>query len=174
MINKLPEHEPNENLWLGIQNKLNQKSTLGNLPTYEPEAAVWNNLNSKLNQNSNRPKLIWFGAASIFMFISFYFFFANNQNRYTQQKIEQEPLISIKTKNEKNIQNIQRICETDKLVCDKPIFKTLKSELENLNSASEELKNAIGNFNSEPELLEQLAVIENQKSDIIKKMEEQI
>ncbi len=173
---KLPEYEPSDSVWQKIEAQLNQDSFLQvvkNLPKYEPEEKVWANISSKLNK-SKSDSIQWAVAASIIIGFAIYFSLKNNEVTYTKQEIAPDLLLTENDKSQYGYEEIKKICNVDKIVCEKPEFKALESELEELNSASIELKTAIGAYNTEPELITQLAEIENQKSDIIRKMVAQI
>ncbi|MCP9770197.1 hypothetical protein EGI22_20015 [Lacihabitans sp. LS3-19] len=172
----LPEYEPSDKIWQNIEAKLNEdalRQALKSLPEYEPKDELWQKVSSKLNK-SNFGYVKWVAAASIIIFISVYFSQKNNEIKYTKQQIEPELLLSENDLSEYGYEEIMKICNEDKIVCEKPEFKALETELEELNTASTELKEAIGKYNTEPELITQLAQIENQKSDIIRKMAAQI
>lgn len=173
---KLPEYEPSDSIWQNIEAKLNQDSfqlALKSLPEYEPEQKVWANISSQLNK-SQFVSIKWAVAASIIIGFALYFSLKNNEVTYTKQEIAPDLLLTENDKNQYGYEEIKKICNEDKIVCEKPEFKALETELEELNTASVELKTAIGKYNTEPELITQLTEIENQKSDIIRKMIAQI
>lgn len=175
-IMNLPEYEPSDNVWLKIEAKLNQDSfqqVVKNLPEYEPEEEVWVNISSQLNNAKSSP-IKWAVAASIIVGFALYFSLKNNEVTYTKQEIVPDLLLTENDKSQYGYEEIKKICNEDRIVCEKPEFKELETELEELNTASIELKMAIGKYNTEPELITQLAEIENQKSDIIRKMVAQI
>lgn len=173
---KLPEYEPSDSIWQRIEAKLNQDSfqqVVKKLPEYEPEEKVWANISSKLNKSKSGP-IKWAVAAYIIVGFALYFSLKNNEVTYTKQEIAPDLLLTENDKSQYGYEEIKKICSEDRIVCEKPEFKELESELEELNSASIELKMAIGAYNTEPELITQLTEIENQKSDIIRKMVAQI
>lgn len=172
----LPEYEPSDNVWQNIEAKLNLDSfrqVVKNLPEYEPEEKVWANISSQLNNTKSSP-IKWVVAASILVGFALYFSLKNNEVIYSKQEIAPDLLLTEKDQNQYGYEEIKKICSEDKIICEKPEFKALETELEELNTASIELKMAIGKYNTEPELITQLAEIENQKSDIIRKMVAQI
>jgi hypothetical protein len=61
-------------------------------------------------------------------------------------------------------------CKTENIVCELPEFVTLKSELEELNNAREELKQALDHYGADAELVAQLTRIEHDRSDVLKKL----
>jgi hypothetical protein len=172
----LPEYEPTDNIWQNIEAKLNQnalREALKSLPEYEPKNELWKNISSELNK-TNFEYVKWVAAASFLLLIGVYFSQKNKEIKYTKQQMEPELLLSENDLSVYGYEEIKKICKEDDIVCKKPEFKALETELEELNTASTELKVAIGKYNTEPELIMQLAQIENQKSDIIRKMAAQI
>ena len=69
---------------------------------------------------------------------------------------------------------LKTYCETETLVCKSTEYKSLQQEYERLSSASEQLVQAIGDYNTEPALLRQYNEIERQKTDILNAMAKMI
>jgi hypothetical protein len=173
---KLPEYEPSESVWQKIEAKLNHDSfreAINTLPEYEPGEKVWTNISSQLNK-TKYSKLKWAAAACVIMAFGIYFSIQNREVTFTKQEIVTNISPTNIRTNQFGYEEIKKLCTEDKEICEKPEFKALKSELDELHTASLELKTAIGKYNTEPELVIQLAEIENQKSDIISKMTAQI
>jgi hypothetical protein len=172
----LPEYEPSDSVWQNIESKLKQdlfQVALKSLPEYEPEEKVWANISTQLNKTYwNIGK--WAAAASILIAVGLYFNSQKYEVTYTKQEIAPDLLLTENDKSQFGYEQIKKICSEDRIVCEKPEFKELEIELEELNTASIELKTAIGKYNTEPELIAQLTEIENQKANIISKMVAQI
>jgi hypothetical protein len=172
----LPEYEPSDKIWQNIEAKLNKetfKKALKELPEYEPKDELWTGISGKLNKPKIR-YIKWAAAASIVLAFGLYFSLKNNGVTYTKQALNPDLVLTEKDNSQYGYEEIKKICKEDKIVCEKPEFKALETELEDLNTASNDLKDAIGKYNTEPELIAQLAEIENQKSEIISKMAAQI
>ncbi|MDZ7879488.1 MAG: hypothetical protein U5L45_17560 [Saprospiraceae bacterium] len=65
---------------------------------------------------------------------------------------------------------VETLCQQHIAACETPSFKTLKHELDELNQARESVKNAIGAFNSDTDLMMQLKNIEQERAVILKQI----
>lgn len=174
---QLPEYEPSEEVWNKIVSKLSEgalQNALEKLPNYEPNEAVWSKIDDKLS-----PKTIKFSAwkwvsaaasAVIIMSISYWLKTDKQQIRYSEERIDKDLLLNPVDDSQQQYEMIVAYCKQQTYVCQNPEFVSLKTELEELNSASKQLKEAVGQYNTEPELIAQLTNIEQQKSEIIRKM----
>lgn len=172
----LPEYEPSDKNWQSIENKLDEenfRSILQDLPQYEPQEKVWKNITSDIT-NTKFIWMKWMAAASIILIAGIFFIQKNAGVSFTKQSLDPELVLNENDNSEYGYEQIKKICIEDKIVCEKPEFKALEAELDDLNTASKALKEAMGKYNTEPELVVQLAEIENQKSDIIRQMAAQI
>lgn len=170
MKNLLPEYEPEDKIWQNIKSKLDKGAIENHLPQYEPPIKVWKSINNKLNSSF---KYKWMAAAaSIICVIGIYFYtkMPIEKISYSVEKIEIQAKNINPIENQKAYKEILQICEKQTIICQKPEFRTLKNELDELTSASNDIKTAMGDFNTEPELLAQLNNIEIQKNEVIKKM----
>jgi hypothetical protein len=174
---QLPEYEPSDELWKKIEAGLNQdvlQKAIGQLPEFEPSEEVWSAINQGLNLR--KPKIsIWKWAsvaASVLLIagIVLYKPWDGSDISYSQEKLDKQLLLSPTDDSQKQYDMIVAYCKEQNYVCQNPEFKELKTELEELNLASVHLKEAVGAYNTEPELMSQLTVIEQQKADIIRKM----
>lgn len=177
----LPEYEPNEEVWNNIVSKLSEgalQNALEKLPSYEPTDAVWNQIDDKLS-----PKIIKFSAwkwvsvaASVAIIMGIFYWLSTDkqQIRYSEERIDKDLLLNPVDDSQQQYEMIVAYCKQQTYVCQNPEFVSLKTELEELNSASKQLKEAVGQYNTEPELMAQLTSIEQQKSEIIRKMAAQI
>jgi len=52
------------------------------------------------------------------------------------------------------------------VVCDTKNFKRLQQEYETLKEAAEQLQKAMGIYNTEPELIRQFSIVEQEKAEI--------
>lgn len=67
-------------------------------------------------------------------------------------------------------QKLTNYCQTETLVCQRKDYKLLKDEYEKLEMASEQLHQAIGSYNTEPELVRQFNNEERQKTAVLNEM----
>ncbi|MDZ7934026.1 MAG: hypothetical protein U5M51_03435 [Emticicia sp.] len=173
----LPEYEPSEEVWNKINSKLHEsalQNALEKLPIYEPDDTVWNKIDNKLS-----PKTIKFSAwrwasvaASIAIVLGFSYWLSTDkqQIRYSEERIDKDLLLNPIDDSQQQYEMIVAYCKQQTYVCENPEFVSLKTELEELNSASKQLQEAVGQYNTEPQLMAQLSSIEQQKSEIIRKM----
>ena len=173
----LPEYEPNDEVWKSIESKLNDavlQESVGRLNTYEPKADLWDGIERNL-----APKVIRFRAwrwaslaASVALLAGVLFWYNTNNESltYSEQKLDKNLLLNPADDSQPQYEMIVAYCKQRNYVCENPEFKTLKTELEELNVASTRLQAAVGQYNTEPELIAQLTNIEVQKSDILRKM----
>lgn len=174
---QFPEYEPSDEVWKKIEAGLNQdvlQKTIGQLPEFEPTDEVWNNISKELNLHKSNV-IIWKWAsvaASVLLIAGIVLFkpWDRPDISYSQEKLDKQLLLSPGDDSQKQYEMIVAYCKQETYVCQNREFKELKSELEELNSASVQLKKAVGTYNTEPELMAQLSTIEQQKADIIRKM----
>jgi hypothetical protein len=177
LMHQLPEYEPSDEVWKKIEAGLSQDTMnkiISQLPMHEPEEETWTHINEQLsNQEPVRIGWRWISiAASVLLIagIAIYKQIEGPEIRYSQEKLDKQLLISPGDDSQKQYEMIAAYCKEQAFVCQNPEFRELKSELEDLNSASMQLKEAVGNYNTEPELMAQLSAIEQQKADVIRKM----
>lgn len=174
---QLPEYEPSDEVWKKIEAGLNQnilQKAISQLPEYEPTEELWTHINQQLNPH--KPKIIiwrWASVAASVLLIAgllLYKPWESPDISYSQEKLDKQLLLSSTDDSQKQYEMIVAYCKEQTYICQNPEFKELKIELEELNLASLQLKDAVGHYNTEPELMAQLTTIEQQKADIIRKM----
>ena len=188
VIAQLPEYEPNESVWNAIENRL----PLLALNSYEPPESVWQNIDNQLvipkNHTlpiSNYPLTIthylYLAAASMALLaiICFQMFFKNTGNSDISLHISTEIIDKQLINNnlqvtDKAFDMVETFCKNALATCQEPEFKQLKQELDELTEAQQYLKNALTAYNSDPDLVAQLAQLENERSGILKKMIERM
>ena len=164
------------------------------LPTYAPPALVWTAIERQLNtnpeteSNQNRiartfslwtDKRVWLGgwvAAASIVGLGLYWLI-NNQNEpiiYSQEVAVFQPVVVGSPLVEQQYAKVQAYCQREAASCEKPKFKALKRELDHLTSASNRLKETLGDFNTDRQLALQLTHIETERSQIIEKLIEQL
>ena len=174
---KLPEYEPSDLVWKNIVAKLDskeQKNSWEGLPQYEPNEKVWEGISSVLNRRHRFTFVKWVAAASVLIVGAMFFTLNSKQIKYSELEVPSELMLTDNDNSNYGYSEIKKICLADKIACKKPEFRVLELELEELNKATIRLKRAIGQYNAEPELIEQLIDIENQKASVISKMASQI
>lgn len=174
---QLPEYEPSDEVWKKIEAGLNENAmqkAISHLKTYEPTEDVWTGISQELN--TQKTKLIgwqWLAVAASVLLIAGTWLFKQKDTpsiSFSEEKLDMQLLFSSTDNSQKQYEMIVAYCKQQTYVCQNREFKELKSELEELNSASIQLKDAVGEYNTEPELMAQLTAIEQQKASVIRKM----
>ena len=188
-IQKLPQHEPEALVWLAIDAELeviekadSLQTAIQELPTYNPSDSLWENIEKDLEADVKKAgRIVWFKrAASIAAIIAFLlvgnFIFNQNNNQenvtitYSQELVEEDLLKQDWDDDDDAFEMVMAFCKTENIVCELPEFIVLKSELEDLNTAREEVKAALDHYGTDAELIAQLTRIEHDRSDVLKKM----
>lgn len=79
-------------------------------------------------------------------------------------------LMACQQTDDANFSIIETLCREALPVCEEPQFKQLKAELDELNNAHSALKNALGNFADDPEMVTQLIEIERSRNQILQQL----
>jgi hypothetical protein len=154
---------------------------LKNLPTHQPPDLVWEQIEARLDETKTKTmplRTIWLAAASVATLLVAGLWFLNIIQKtpdkehitYSTEKFDKSLIVKPSDTIEEQCAVIEKFCETKANSCEKPAFKTLKNELDQLNAARRQLKEAIGNYNTDPFLLAQLTDIETERADIVKKL----
>lgn len=179
-IKKMPTYEPPQSVWEQLEVELDYDTLTvptEKLPQYNPPDTLWENIAAELPSSQNKwvRRKWWVLGFLLVVVVSTigYFYFKNHTTEKLEITTEEVEVIFASEDWENDDEAFDMIlayCKQAALVCDNPKFRTLKTDLEELNEASETLKNAIGNFSTESQLIEQLKEIELQRSDILKEM----
>ena len=179
-IQNLPGYEPGEKLWNNIAEKLNElplHTAVQALPEYEPDEQLWEMIATK--SSVKKPALRWWHLAAAMVAIGAvglltYVKDANANIAYSVEKIDSRLQNNDLKPTDTQYQRLKAYCETETLVCNSQDYKRLQMEYEKLNDASVQLKQAIGEYNTEVELVKQYIFLEEQKADILNEMAKMI
>jgi hypothetical protein len=180
-LQNLPSYEPREIIWNDIDQKLNElplQQAIAGLPDYEPDERIWKVM--ELNSHQKRRTLVtwWYAAAMLLVVGPIGFWLVNKDSArmitYSEELVDERLQISEIQQTDSHYQKLKAWCESEALVCNTVGFKQLKEEYETLQLASEQLQAAMGNYNSEPELVRQLSTVEQEKAHILNKMAKMI
>jgi hypothetical protein len=195
-IEKLPQYEPPDTVWQSI----NARLQLTELPTYDAPDFVWQNIENELSdpQNPKRGTQNWKMslrgtkqlrgnnfykiaiAASVALLVVASFWFYKNKNIDTTQitisteVIDNQLLKKDFNNDEASFAMVEQFCKTALPVCEQPDFKNLKTELDELNAAHERLKTAIGDYAANPDMIDELTKVENERSTVLRQLVEKI
>ncbi|MFT5165580.1 MAG: hypothetical protein ACI8P3_000808 [Saprospiraceae bacterium] len=189
-LNNLPQYQPKDSIWEGIEMELTKarkevilQESLVNLPDFDPPRKVWNTIQAQLDKDK-KPKAKVFNfarlaaAAAVIIAISVgtWMFKNTSENKemvsvnYSEEQVAASFLIIDWEEDEDAFSMVAEFCKTSNSICKQPDFKIMTEELEELNAAKQELKQAMDNYGTDPELIAQLTVIEHERSDLLKKI----
>lgn len=179
---KLSQYSPPESVWENIEQGLNEaplQEALRTLPTYEPPVQVWFDIAAQLpNPQKRWPQFAAAAAVVLAVCTGAYFILHRKVEKatisYSQEKLNPKTAVTANETIDRQYAHLQALCEERITVCEKPEFKTLKQELDNLTAASNQLKEALGPYNTDAALSAQLSEIEQERADILRKLNERI
>ena len=180
-IDQLPVYEPTQEVWIGIDQKISElplQEALEQLPVYAPEDALWESI-EKRNVSAKRSFSIRYAAAAVLLTGSLIgaWMLTNKQPNgiaFSHEKIDLRLQADPQHATDKQYENLKAYCETETLVCKSDDYRRLQQEFELLLSASAQLEEAIGTYNTEPALVQQLDEIEKQKAGLLNEMAKMI
>jgi len=175
-ITRLPNYEPPEAIWMAIDSELNLKEGIEALPQYTPTNELWENINQQLP--TKKTKLFslkkWAIAATILLGVGINFWFYQQSPTtslsYALETIDPQLLQADWDEDEQLFDEISAICQMKTYSCTVPEFQLLETELEELNEAKSDLKQAIHSFGKDTDLINQLSKIELERTAVLKKM----
>ena len=178
---ELNTYEPGEQLWSQIHENLNElplQQAIKNLTDYEPDDKIWALIEKESFVNKIRKAVIWYAAATLLLasFLGLWLSLPVQPPEVliSQQQIDSRLQASEQAATDEQFNTLKTYCETETVVCDRPDFKQLTHEYETLRLASQQLQQAIGSYNTEPDLMRQLSALEQEKADILNKMAKMI
>ncbi|WP_428657161.1 anti-sigma factor [Runella sp.] len=179
---KLPLYSPPESVWENIEQGLNEtplQEAIRKLPVHEPPTQTWFDVSAQL-PHSQRSWWRYAAAAVVILLIGVVGYISlqrSNENAiisYSQEKLNPKTMVLPNETIEKQYAHLQALCEERVTVCEKPEFKALKQELDDLTVAGNQLKEALGAYNTDAALSAQLSEIEQERADILRKLNERI
>ncbi|KAA0992871.1 hypothetical protein [Dyadobacter aurulentus] len=176
---RLPGYTPAPGIWDAMQEQLAEaplRAAIGDLPQHEPDEKLWDLIERKVP--GRKVIFRWPYAAAVLLagFAGIWIWRTNTQPPvlYSQiqadQRLQASPVLDTDVQYEK----LKAYCETENIVCNSGQYKQLSAEFEDLHAASAQLQEAIGSYNTEPELVKQLNSIEKQKAAILNEMAKMI
>ena len=189
-LQRLPEWEVPENLWAKLETDLQVETAVGaqarELPEHQAPDWVWAELDTKLNGSRPIPQKplmvrlrpLWAVAASLCLFLAAFWLLQPAGNgeqavifvQHTQEQVDTVLLATVREPEDDAYQLLEKICRRPAPVCSNPEFIEMKAELDELTSAKTELRKAMGLYETDPALNEQLTTIERERSDLLRKM----
>ena len=155
------------------------KEALKQLPVYEPSDKVWETIVGELPQPKSFMQVYRRSlsiAASVVILIGCgVFFFINPQSSdynyaYSEEVLDERIQLETIEDDEAAFAMIAEVCADREFLCKHVDFQRLRSSFEDLNSAYEELQFAISDFNTSPELMEEMTNIEMERTVVFKQL----
>lgn len=177
-LRRFPDYEPGEEVWNALnENLLAQplRQALSEMPAYEPDDRLWDLIDRK---SAQQQRLKWGYAAAVLLMAAGIAWLVlptgTPRVAYSQEPVDERLQMEADVKTDQQYRILKTYCETETLVCNSSEYRSLQQEYERLSSASEQLARAIGDYNTEPELLRQFNEIERQKTGILNAMAKMI
>jgi hypothetical protein len=179
-LRKLADYVPDDQLWDSIQQKLQEDKlceALQNLPEYSPQPMAWEKISQELPRRHT--SVTWWYAASVLLIagLSAALIYSKGFDKhidFSQERADLRLQADKLPETDLAYQQLAAYCQTETLVCARKDYKLLKDEYEKLEMASEQLHQAIGSYNTEPELVRQFNNVERQKTAILNEMAKMI
>jgi hypothetical protein len=191
-LSSLKDHEPPDSLWTQIDREMElgeeesfSPLSLHQLPEYDPPEKVWKAVVKKLGQDSRGSifKLGWRKplaiAASFSIIVAAYFLLETEQHdsidtiiavNYSIEQVDNVLLQKDWKEDEESFELYHELCSAKKYICEHPEFQVLQREFEELSDAIKEIETAIGDYNTNANLITQIKEIELERTDVFKKM----
>lgn len=171
----LPKHEPPEAIWEKIAEELSPLREVGG---YAPPESVWDSIEANLSPKPQiRPLWHWAVAASIVLVLGVGVWYSVKAPveviSYSEEKAIPHKILP-NYEVEQQYARIQALCLRQVAACEKPEFKTLKRELDDLTTASHQLREAMGGYNTDESLHQQFSQIEEERALILRRLTQQI
>jgi hypothetical protein len=196
-VRGLPEYSPPTDVWLDIENMLNREDreqrklqeALSLLPSYEAPPMVWQDIVTALEQKPQQAKVfsitrLAIAAASVgFIATVGLWWYAMQRPSETlsysfkTEKIDDAVLNhnqNINSEDEQAFEMVNQICAEKTFVCEQPQVQKLRNELDELNKAQTDLKDAIGLYGTDEDLQQQLLHVEQERTEVLKKIMSEI
>ncbi len=181
-LDRLPEYDPPARSWPEIERGLEREGESvreplsSRLPTYVPPTTVWNAVNEGLDAQKRvvrrrLPRRLLAAAAAVALLL----FAAVGISRWTSgprvtyaysQESQPDPVTSDWDDDEASFQRARAEVRQR----DEPILNNLGHELDELNSAREEVKAMLVAYGESPAVIQQLAEIERERDDVYRRI----
>jgi hypothetical protein len=179
-LSKLPQYVPGDGVWAALDQELNEqplKSAVQALPEYEPDDKLW----TMISHGPVVRKTAFFRqcAAAIVLLagVAGVWFIGKKSGKqvaFTQETVDERLQARADLVTDQQYEKLKAYCETETLICTSKDYKRLQNEYEALEGAAAQLQQAIGNYNTEPDLVRQFANIERQKAEVLNEMAKMI
>ncbi len=178
---KLPSSGPSDQIWLEIDRKLSEgplQNALKELPVFEPDEHIWEAIEGKV-PNRSRLSMVWWYAAAVMLVGGITGLWALRRNTapmvaYSQEIVDERLQAKKDQETDQQYEKLKAYCEAETMVCNDKKFKRLQQEYEKLQTATQQLQQAMGAYNTEPELIRQFSLVEQEKAEVLNEMAKMI
>ena len=178
---KLPSSGPSDQIWLEIDRKLSEgplQNALKELPVFEPDEHIWEAIEGKV-PNRSRLSMVWWYAAAVMLVGGITGLWALRRNTapmvaYSQEIVDERLQAKKDQETDQQYEKLKAYCEAETMVCNDKNFKRLQQEYEKLQTATQQLQQAMGAYNTEPELIRQFSLVEQEKAEVLNEMAKMI
>lgn len=176
-VSRLQAYEPDDAVWQEIEAGLREfslQNAIKEMPVYEPVDQVWDHIDQRLYVQRPSGRVWWLAASVVFamslMGLWIWQKGSEQEISYAQEKFDARLLVSIEKNTDAQYDKLKAYCEEEALVCSGKDFRRLTEDYELLREAAQRLEQAMGQYNNEPELIRQFAVLEQEKADVLNKL----
>ncbi len=173
-LRELPVYEPSGELWQKMDSELSLGEALDKLPGYVPSENNWWSIERKLKPETGAGS--WLKPGGIAAAAVILVLFASNlwhKHTLTREEVIIMPL-EMPAEESEDFERILALCSKKKEICERQDFKEIKNEYEHLQSAGEELRNALGPYSTDSYLMDELQKIERQKLQLLRELNQLI
>lgn len=180
---QLPEYAPQPELWGRIERELQHKEALRQLPEYAPPPEVWEGIHATLDKPRSKAPLFVSGwrklaAAAVVTGLSlglaWWWLNADSPEQvatiYSQEKGALIEAPSADPEDEAAFEEIPRQFAAMYASRQMPVARELQSSLEELNGAVSDIREVLDQYGADPELVQQLTLVERERTDVLKQM----
>lgn len=191
-IGQLPRYAPKASAWQGIERQLDADSAeatlqdaIQQLPSYAPPATVWEQIEADLNQpvisrlRVSKTTWISIAAATVIAVVSLVFWLNQTPDpeEYVQliyAEAQQNAINADWDDDETVIENVAKAYAQRASFLHNEQSETLLSDLEELNEAKAEIQNMMKKYGRDANLVQNIIEIERERTEIVKKMAQEI
>lgn len=178
-LQQLPQYAPGDALWRGIENALDKQAVIEALPEYAPPPEVWAHIEANLYSPRriwlNRAK--WVAVAAIAVGVGLGLRWMINADAparittgYSQDKVAAIEIPAVDAEEEAAFQDIPKQLAVAYLGDQAGEAQRLKTSLEELNGAVEEIRGMLKRYGPDNRMIEQLGDVERERTEVLKQM----
>ncbi len=190
-LRHLPAYEPGEGVWVRIEGELERaareaplRRALQELPEYEPPERVWASIERKLDERPPRQRLrrsFLRAAAAVALLIAGAWALKqtlrpgeSSQLRYATETVDPALLQLNWEEDREAFEAWKALCREKLATCRQPEIIELQNELQELEEARQALREALGRYGTDLQLIAQMRNIELQRTEVLKEIIEKL